>query len=272
MQLNNIENELVESYSNIYSNAEKPTGMFDLKPAIPFVGESYNSTSPKVLSYASAENLSYAFDSQLKPNDSIIHILSGLEQYCRAKYFYKNNKTLFPFVHIEPFNNGSMLLVTRHILSKLGYINEFKNTQYDFINQISVANPGKFSIASTNNQDYASIKAHMELSLGYIKRDLLLLKPQIVIIPKTVFNTISKIESWSSILSFSGLINVKFVQIYQLSFFNNHRVKKIVGDASLPEGYPYIKWLETMECGKLNMESHLSWIDKELYEIADIYG
>jgi len=273
MLLNNIDENLAKEYSKVYSNNEKPEGMFDLKPAIPFIGEKYTSTKPKVLSYASAENLGYAYDSQLLPNDSEIHKLTGIEQICRAKYFYKKNSdSKLPYVHIAPFNNGSQLLITRHILTKLGNDNIFSNDPFDFINQISVSNPGKFSIARNTNSDYANKPERMKLSIEYIKRDLAHLKPDIIIIPKSVFSTINKIERWGSILSGAGLKNIKFVLIYQLSFFNNHRVKKQAGVIEMKNNYPYVEWLNIMECGKLNMESHFTWIDKECFDIVEISG
>ena len=192
--------QLLERYMEIYFENKQPEGMFTLRPGIPFVGNKYSDTTPKVLSYASAENLSYAYDENLQPNDSEIHQLDN-KQFNRARYFYGHYKGYFPFVHIEPFNNGSQLFITRHILTKLGYVDKFSNTPYDFIEQISVANPGKFSIAKKPSKDYASDKNRMVYSIDYIKEDLINLKPEIIILPKTVFNTIDKIKQWSALLN-----------------------------------------------------------------------
>jgi len=122
LMANKIEERLLKRYKEIYSENEQPEGMFSLRPGIPFVGNKYSDTTPKVLSYASAENLSYAYDENLQPNDSKIHQL-GDKQFNRARYFYNHDNGDFPCVHMQPFDNGSQLLITRHILSKLDHTN-----------------------------------------------------------------------------------------------------------------------------------------------------
>lgn len=272
MKSDNHSEMLFEEYRELYSKNEAPEGMFKLRPAIPFVGKRYQDIAPKILSYASAENLSYAYDENLEPNDSEIHQLESSDQFNRAKYFYNKNNDYFPNIHIEPFNNGCQLLLTRHIVSKLGYEDKFENQPYEFIEQIAVANPGKFSIASKKNSDYANNPTKMNFSIDYIKADLSCLKPQIIIIPKTVFETINKIINWSVLLKDSGLSNIDFIQFYQLSFFNNNRIKKAVEKMIAPNinDYLYGKWLEKINCGKVDVFSHFSWIDNHLYKVVNI--
>jgi len=246
--------------------------MFSMRPAIPFIGNKYPGVGHRVLSYASAENLGYAYDNNLLPNNSKIHQLDEIEQLSRARYFYNESDAYFPYVHMEPFNNGSQLFVTRHIISKLGDSSKFSNDPYKFIEEISAANPGKFSIASTGNSDYASRKVEMSYSIEYIQEDFTQLKPKIVILPKTVFETINKIKKWGKILETANIENVKFIQIYQLSFFNNHRILKQIKHLPQPSinHHPYCKWLEKIDCGKVNIFAHFSWIDNELYKITNI--
>lgn len=272
MKSNQITEKLLKIYSSLYSKEDAPKDMFKLCPAIPFVGNKYQNTEPKILSYASAENLSYAYDKKLQPNTAKIHKLEAKEQFNRAKYFFNNSNGYFPYVHMAPFNNGSQLFITRHICNKLGYVNIFKNNPYEFIEQISVANPGKFSIADIKNIDYASDKEKMSFSIKYIKSDFEQLKPEIVILPKTVFRTINKIEKWENILNEANIKNVKFVQIMQLSFFNNFRVKKQIEKLPVADkgNYLYGEWLEKIDCEKVDINAHFSWIDNKLYEITNI--
>lgn len=272
MESNKIVRKLLETYHALYSKYEAPEGMFKLRPAIPFVGKKYQNIEPKILSYASSENLSYAYDKNLYPNALEIHKLENKEQFNRARYFYNKYKEYFPYVHMEPFNNGSQLFITRHIISKLGYADKFDNDPYEFIEQISVANPGKFSIASKKNADYASNIKKMSFSIDYIKEDFAQLKPKIVILPKTVFETINRIEKWNNLLNEAGIKSVSFVQIFQLSFFNNHRIEKQIKGLPRPDKDDclYGGWLEKIDCGKVDINAHFSWVDNGLYKIANI--
>jgi hypothetical protein len=271
MSSNKIVEILLKSYMALYSEKEAPEDMFKMTPAIPFIGKNYQDTDPKILSYASAENLSDDYDDNLQPNNSEIHQLEYQDQFNRSRYFYNkyNNKDrFFPFVHMEPFNNGSQLMVTRHIISKLGYNSKFENTPYGFIEQISVANPGKFSVACNKNNDYARDESKMRFSTDYIKADLAHLKPDIIVIPRTVYGTINQIKKWGTLLSEAEIQTVDFIQIYQLSFFNNDRIKKEIEGLPSPKmsKYLYGGWLEEIDSGvKVDINAHLSWIDNSLY-------
>lgn len=270
--MNIIQEDLTKAYRVLFGKYGTPENMFNLRPAIPFVGDGFQKTKPRVLSYASAENLSYAYNDELNPNTSKIHELGDTDQFNRARYFHERTKESFPQVHIEPFNNGSQLFITRHILSKLGYKNKFLNTPHDFIEQIAVANPGKFSIKSTKNRDYAGDRKKMAHSLEYIKKDIFYLRPDIVILPKSIFNTINKMEKWSAILKMADIEAIDFIQTYQLSFFNNFRTKTAVSGLPKPreENYPYGNWLQEINCGKLDITAYFSWVENELYQTSNI--
>jgi len=268
MNSNTLEETMINRYIDIYSKNDKPTGMINLPPAIPFIGRKYQNMSPKIISYASAENLSDYYDSELKPNDSKLHQLETREKFNRSRYFYSNHSSEFPHIHIEPFNNGTQLLITRHILSKLGYNQSFGMKPYDFIEQISVANPGKFSVISKSNQDYASDKIKLSYSIEYIREDLKFLKPNIIILPRTVFNTVNKISNWKCLLREAKMSTAIFVKIYQVSFYNNFRIRKAVQDLlpSTLNEYEYGEWLDLLDCSQIDIDSYLSWIEHELYE------
>jgi hypothetical protein len=261
-----------------YNANSKPDWAFDLKPPIPFVGRNCDKMFPKVLSYASAENLGYVYNNDLTPNtdNSTIHNL-GDEQFYRSRYYYsKRKRENFPYVHIGPFNNGSQLFITRHILTKLGYEETFGNDAYEFIEQISVANAGKFSIRSEKNEDYASDKEKMEYSLEYIKADISAILPDIVILPKTIFKTMDSIYGWKDIISNAGKSSIGFVLIYQPSFYNNRRIlKQIDGLKKADKGkYPYGQWLDKVKIdvlkSKLNIEDYFTWVDNEKYDLKKV--
>lgn len=268
MNSSTIMDRLLNRYMDIYSNNEKPAGMFNLPPAIPFIGKQYQNMSPKIISYASAENLSDYYDKDLKPLDSIFHQLEPMDQFNRARYYYSNYSSDFPHIHIEPFNSGNQLLITRHILTKLGYNSCFETDPFGFIEQIVAANPGKFSIASKGNKDYASDPQKMRLSINYIQEDLNLLKPNIVILPGTIFKTIDKIKKWKTMISEANLHSVYFVQIVQLSSLNNPQINREINGLPHPDLYeePYGSWFDLLKSRKVATESFYSWVDNELFK------
>jgi hypothetical protein len=272
MNSSTIYDRMLKRYMDIYSKNEKPTDMFNLPPAIPFIGKRYHNMSPKIISYASAENLSDYYDDELKPTDSKLHQLETREQINRARYYYSNHSGDFPHIHIEPFNTGNQLLITRHILTKLGYNSLFETTPFGFIEQIVAANPGKFSIAVKGNKDYASDPQKMNFSINYIQEDLNLLKPNIVILPGTIFKTIDKLKKWKTMIREANLPSVNFVQIVQLSSLNNPQINREINGLPHPDlhGEPYGKWFDLVKSRKVATESFYSWVDNELFKYITV--
>jgi len=268
VKLNKCSEAILQKYEQVFSLRGLPPEMFEIPPAIPFIGNMYHDKNPKVLSYASAENLTYAYNDDFQPLDSKIHYIGTKGQFIRSRYFYDEHPGNFPHVHIEPFNNGTQLLITRHILSKLGHNEGFGIKPYEFVEQISVANPGKFSVASKNNQDYASDTTKISYSLEYIQEDLRILKPNIIILPRTVFNTVNKISNWKCLLSEAKISTAIFVKIYQVSFYNNYRIRKAVKELrpSNRNVHEYSNWIDLMDNRNIDIDSYLSWIDNELFE------
>ena len=263
MNLNNLEKKLESAYRRKYSSQGNPSGMFNVKPPIPFVGNIYGVTTPRIISYASAENLGYAFDSNLKPESNERIHTSNYNQYTRARDFYCDHmREYFPYIHCSPFNNGSQLFLTRNILNILGHDTLFSNHPFGFIEQISAGNFGKFSIASGANQDYAGSASNIKHSLDYIQEDFNILKPEIIILPRTIFNTMDRIKKWDAILNQAKMHSATFIKIYQLTFFNNSRVKNEANN------YPdarsrrngYFEWINEIE-GNVDIHSHMKWIN-----------
>jgi hypothetical protein len=253
IKLNDLEKRLLRRYKEIY-RLEQPCWAFKIPPPIPFVGNNLDNAPKRVLSYASAENLSFAYDENLKPiSDNYLHNLSIDKQFIRSRHCYEKNKesrnnknansiTNMPFVHITPFNNGSQLAVTRYILSKLTY-NDFSYKPYEFIEQIAVANFGKFSIRSNKNRDYANNSALMGEMIPYITNDISTIQPDIIILPKTIFQ---KVEKWENILRRSEIKReILFVLIYQVNRtnVNCHIMKKLESIEEPPEISKFTEWL-----------------------------
>lgn len=96
-------------------------------------------------------------------------------------------------VHIGPINDGTQLKVARHILECLRPLSGFAETSSkDFLEQIAVANPGKYSIFSATNKDYPRDVKKFQEMVPYILADLDALRPEILFIPRTIFNTLRK--------------------------------------------------------------------------------
>ncbi len=109
------------------------------------------------------------------------------------------------------------MIVTYYILKKV------KNLSYkdpfELIESISVGNFGKFSIESGNNQDYAGDSQKLKFSLPYVKVDLSVLKPEIIIMPRTIYNAEEVKKEIGSILP-----NVQVIPIYQINARTINRI------------------------------------------------
>lgn len=162
-----------------------------VRPAIPVVGKDYPSAGdelPRVLVYASAENLTWW---EKKPKRKSLKWDRGYTNDPRQEFFRN--------VFIEPISNGGLLTVARYLLQKIA--NEplddplFRGAQFSddprvFVEQIAVANYSKFTLKPEGgtNLDPTKQRIHSEL---YVKEDLSILSPDILILPHTIY--------WSSI-------------------------------------------------------------------------
>jgi len=199
--MNDYIKKLKEEYTSIFESdrnspdwgVKKKTKEENIHPAIPFVGESYEMT--RLLLYASAENLTYyekKIDEYSLEDDSVA---INRRQVSKSSYF--------PKVHIAPVNDGSLLIVAAYILNKLNIKLNY-SLPYEFIENIAVDNFCKFSIKSQDgrikNKDYVKYKDKIKYSFQYIKSDLEILKPKILILPKSIYNHIEVQEIIKSTL------------------------------------------------------------------------
>ena len=214
MENNILVNQLKDSYRQIFE-AQKLEGSISwaqhkksnpselVSPTIPFIGKNYLAQKTKILLYASAENL-VGYNGYLDDDSYAINR--------HRSWFDAKNYDFFPKVHLKPIEDGSLVIVLRYICEKLGI--EMPDTPKEFLESISFANFGKFSIQPKNgkktNIDYPKDKQKMDCSMPYVKIDLELLRPDIIIMFKSIYSTENQ-----SINEIKG--NAQIIRIYQIN-------------------------------------------------------
>jgi hypothetical protein len=261
--LNSTERILQEYYTEIRKKGI-PNWANDITPSIPLVGSQLKNT--KVLAYGSAENLTYL--NNLKPGENPLEKIGAAISYRHRFYLesHEPNDLIFPNVHIQPINDGSLLSVIRYIVEKLE-IGSYSNRPYYFINEIAVANFGKFSIKSGKNKDYAQNFSKLSESLEYIIADIKAIEPDLIILPKTIYRTIdmNKGMKWDGIIKATGINKtIRFAKIYQ----TNQRVINSIIPKALKSQQSY----EALDLFKKNwpvnkslkgLDRYLKWIEQE---------
>ena len=184
-----------------------------IHPAIPFVGENYNNNGKKLLLYASAEVIEENHNGYLDKKEDAIN---------RHRACFEDSTDFFPCVHIGPINDGGLVIVVAYLLKILEIQYEYNNPR-ELLENISFANFCKFTIAGEKNKDYASDFPKLSFSLDYLKKDLEILKPDVVVMPKTIYDKHSKIQK----LINSILPNTLVIPIYQINARNvNLKINK----------------------------------------------
>lgn len=174
-----------------------------VKPTIPFVGKNYADQAHKILVYASAENLSgywkgnrHSWQGDILDNDA------WAENRHRRSLEELNSdpNKFFPNVHIGPMNDGRLATAAYYIARKL--YNMIFDSPNKFYEAIAFANYGKFSIETEKqkkarigcekdgksaNIDYAGNCDLLAVSHCYIQADMEILKPDCIIMPKTMY-------------------------------------------------------------------------------------
>lgn len=195
-----LEAALLARYQEIGHNP--PEWAYPLAPSIPFVGRRYGSWGG-LLVYASAENLTH----YERDPERIPEFLKDERRFNRhrASATVRDKTGFFPNVHMAPFSNGSLLVAAAfYVLCrfKKGF-----TKPVDLLESIAAANVGKFSIAVSEkqgkpvaaakpkqngkvpkphrNKDYAG-KSKLNDSVPYLRADLEVLKPAVVMIPRTM--------------------------------------------------------------------------------------
>lgn len=204
-----------------------------VRPTIPFVGKKYATQNPKILVYASAENLSEYWKGNDKhwPEDWLDDDVRAMNRHrnCFDDKAMQKNKIL-PYVHCGPMDDGGLLTAIMYLASKLrdGCVDE----PYTFYETIAFGNYGKFSIETelqrtirSNPQlsneekkhlkkylkrcniDYATMLEYLKVSRCYVEEDIIVLKPDVIIMPN--------INDNGFIDSIKG--NAKVIRIHQIN-------------------------------------------------------
>lgn len=228
-----VEKRLLEDYKKIFAgkmntplwavhkNTPGHTGELIHCP-IPFIGKYYERQKTKILLYASAENLSDYHSTGKNYLDCDNYAINRHRNSFDASA--TNPELFFPDVHIQPVNDGCLLIAALYIYSKFQDIRE--SSPAEFLEQIALANYCKYTIQPDHtgkkkqNQDYANKVGCLKVSHEYIECDLTTLRPDIIIIPKTIYRTDKEF-----IDSIKG--TAKIIPIYQINARNiNLRIKK----------------------------------------------
>lgn len=254
-----VDDLLKDRYSKVLSDQRFPKWSFEVPPAIPFVGNQFKHAPKRVLVYASAENLNH--------KDQVVNLLSLPDPMLRSRWFLAERRRSDPdstFVHINPIDNSSLLLAARHALHRLDPNLAFATDKpSSFLDQIAVANPGKFSIdplkinaSRSRNHDYANDPGKFEEMRRYILADLDVLTPDIVIVPRTIARTLRRLVQPIDVAQ-----GRKTIEIYQVSpqAINCHIKRQIANVNWDSRDLPYANWKVTD--GRLKMEPYLQWLD-----------
>lgn len=249
-------NKLLSAYRDIFkSKGNTPDWAYRkidsddlIHCSIPFVGKKYFEQPIKILVYASAENLSN-YDG---------HIDDDTKAIDRHRYTFEETKALrfFPNVHIQPFNNGALVLCAGYILSKLSDLDAV--TPAEFLETIAFANYGKYTIETGgSNFDYASDPEKLKESHEYIQADIETLQPDYIIMISQMYN--GKGLQKSFIDNIKG--HAKIIPIYQITptTINNPKTFRRSPPISLSELHPTLrKWYENFHAGAISSDYFLS--------------
>lgn len=199
---------------------EDTNGKQYIKPAVPFVGKNYFSQDKgcRVLLYASAENLT-----NYGEGINLLATEEGMER-CRRSFEDTKNTEFFPSVHIQPINDGGLLIAAYQILKKvLG--DEFDNkygklSPEQFLECICCSNYGKFTLVNESgntNCDYANSDGIECLGMchDYLRADIEILQPDIIIIPSGMYYDARQKELFFE--RYFPSTNITIVPIYQIN-------------------------------------------------------
>ena len=226
-----MEKSLLQIYHQIFANKmnqpvwavhkNTPTHEHELiHCAIPFVGKYYNQQNIRILLYASAENLS-DYNSRGKT-------YLDCDDYAVNRYrnsfdtSASNPDVFFPNVHIQPTNDGCLAIAALYVYQKFQAIDRISPTE--FLERISFANYCKYTIqpepGRSQNRDYAKNSSYLSESHEYIESDIKILKPDYIIMPKTIYwadrNYIDAVKG-----------DAKIIPIYQINARNiNLRISR----------------------------------------------
>lgn len=225
MNNNSITNDLIMRYGSLFeTNLKSGQPEWAVKknneperlvhPTIPFVGKNYCEQKLRIMLYASAENL----------NNYSGHLDNDDMAKDRHRRYYEESAVknyFFPMVHIAPMEDGCLMNVLKYVSERMGL--SLPDNPREFLECIAFGNFCKFSIRSQyHNIDYAKDKEKLNYSIPYVLSDLELLKPDVVIMPATIYNTVKQEIS-------KAIGNTLILPIYQI---NARTVNRIISKSN----------------------------------------
>lgn len=272
MNMEKAVEELLKAYSEIFDRQGAPEWAVHKKeksdefvrPTIPFVGKDYFEQDHKILVYASAENLS-KYDGRIDDDKKAEN---------RHRWYFENeskSETEFPNVHMQPMNDGSLAIVVLYFLEKLGCLPSDTITPKQLLETIAFGNFSKFTYEGNGktNEDKATNKEILGKSIKYINSDLEVLKPDYVIMPKSILDTLN-----DDIDKIKG--NAKIIGIYQINnrvinctinrIYKNKKVTVESLDTTIASFYEKIKYKNKSKENFLSVFSYLDEVFDDVFK------
>lgn len=272
MNMEKAVEELLKAYSEIFDRQGAPEwavhkkgkpGEF-VRPSIPFVGKDYFKQEHKILVYASAENLS-KYDGRIDDDKKAVN---------RHRWYFENeskSETEYPNVHMQPMNDGSLAVVVLYFLEKLGCLPSDTITPKKLLETIAFGNFSKFSYEGNGktNEDKATNKKILGKSIKYIESDLEVLKPDYVIMPKSIFGTLNddmdKIKGNAEIIGIYQ-INNRVINCTINRIYKNKKVTVESLDTTIASFYEKIKYKNKSKENFLSIFSYLDEVFDDVFK------
>jgi hypothetical protein len=96
-----------------------------------------------------------------------------------------NRKRFFPNIGIAPVSNGALLAAGLYMAHRRGL--PVRKTSAAFIETLAVSNWCKFSVQDRWNRDHVGDLTKLTKSLPFVIAELSLLRPKVVLLPKTIW-------------------------------------------------------------------------------------
>jgi|GEM_PF-6185388 len=249
---NEQETVLINEYERLWQRNKAPEWAYPIPPAISAIG---STMERRILSLASSENISKGYSETLLKifkREGFSHVVS------RSRW--EGNGSYFPYRHISPFNKGDQFIITWFALVVAGVNVSYDITQ--FAEQICTANAIKFTLLRDQNMPNRDPTGGLNLiaSKPYLIADLKVVKPEIIIIPRTRFNLLGGYREWVHLLEEAEIQHsVKFIFIEQAV---PQRINTSQGSPVIEECRPIDAWIENCRCKK-TMRGHLAFLKQK---------
>ena len=200
-----------------------------VRPAIPFVGHKFAEQTPRILVYASAENLANYYPGSEAERPWMDHDEVAMTRHLVRFEESKTDPNFFPDVHIQPMYDGTLATAVLYIASQ--YMDITGLTPRDFYERIAIANCSKYTKeterqrnirlygineGSDKNTDPTQMpakeaRAFIQASYPFLEADIKTLCPDIVILPQKLYEM--NRQFWENA---GGKKKPQMIGIYQL--------------------------------------------------------